>query len=292
MKQNKYHEPVLKEEILKFIEENRFSNPRIIDATLGTGGHTSEFLKKGWKTLGIEADSSMLEIAKERLANEKNVNLVKGNFRNIDEIIKVSDFFEPDAILFDLGVSNLQLTSNIRGFSFSDPNADLDMRIDPINQQVKAKDLLNILREDQLKEIFGKVMDWNLSRKIAKEVIIYRTGKKIETVNDLNLICEVLPKKEGLNKATLAYLALRIAVNSELENLSEALPKAFEILKKGGILLVISFHSGEDRIVKEYFGSLSKKSLAQIFEVVRPKIEEINQNPRSRSAKLRFLKKL
>ena len=292
MKQNKYHEPVLKEEILKFIEENGFSNPRIIDATLGTGGHTSEFLKKGWETLGIEADSSMLEIAKERLSNKKNINLVKGNFRNIDQIVKVSNFLDPNAILFDLGVSNLQLTSGIRGFSFSDPNADLDMRIDEINQQVKAKDLLNILREDQLQEIFSKVLDWNLSRKISKEVIVYRSGKKIETVNDLNQICEVLPKKEGLNKATLAYLALRIAVNSELENLSEVLPKAFEILKKGGILLIISFHSGEERIVKEYFESLSKKNLAQIFEIVRPKIEEINNNPRSRSAKLRVLKKL
>lgn len=292
MKQNKYHEPVLKEEILKSIEENNFSNTRIIDATLGTGGHTSEFLKKGWETLGIEADSLMLEIAKERLSKEKNVCFVKGNFRNIDAIVKVSNFLDPDAILFDLGVSNLQLTSSIRGFSFSDPNADLDMRIDPINQQVKAKDLLNILREDQLQEIFSKVMDRNLSKKITKEVIAYRAGKKIEMVNDFNQICEVLPRKEGLNKATLAYLALRIAVNSELENLSEALPKAFEILKKGGILLVISFYSGEDRIVKKYFGSLSKKSLAQIFEVVRPKIDEINQNPRSRSAKLRFLKKL
>ena len=292
MKQNKYHEPVLKEEILKLIEENNSSSVRVIDATLGTGGHTSEFLKKGWKTLAIEADSSMLEIAKERLSKEQNAFLVKGNFRNIDQIIKINNFMDPDAILFDLGVSNLQLTSQIRGFSFSDPNADLDMRIDPINQQVKAKDLLNILREDQLLEIFSKVIIRNLSRKIAKEVIRYRSGKKIETVNDLNQICEILPKKEGLNKATLAFLSLRIAVNSELENLSEVLPKAFEILKKGGILLIISFHSGEDRIVKEYFESLSKKSLAQTFEVIRPKIEEINQNPRSRSAKLRLLKKL
>ena len=207
MKQNKYHEPVLKEEILKLIEENNSSNTRVIDATLGTGGHTSEFLKKGWKTLGIEADSSMLEIAKERLSKEKNVYFVKGNFRNIDEIVKVNNFSDPDAILFDLGVSNLQLTSNIRGFSFSDPNSDLDMRVDPINQQVEAKDLLNILREDQLQEIFSKVVDRSLSRKISNEVIRFRTGKKIETVGDLNQICEVLPKKEGLNKGTLAYLA-------------------------------------------------------------------------------------
>jgi len=292
MKNDKYHQPVLKKEILEFIEKNSFSKAKIIDATLGTGGHTKEFLKRGWKVLGIEADSLMLEIAKERLAGQKNVFLLRGNFRNIDQISKVNNFANPDVILFDLGVSNLQLTSAKRGFSFSDPNADLDMRIDSDGQQIKAKDLLNLLREDQLREIFSKVIDYNLSKKISKEIVRYREQKKIERVGDFNQICEVLPKKESLNKATLAYLALRIAVNSELENLSEALPKAFKILKKGGILLIISFHSGEDRIVKEYFRSLSKKSLAQTFEMVRPESSEIVKNPRSRSAKLRCFKKL
>ncbi|MFH1971568.1 MAG: 16S rRNA (cytosine(1402)-N(4))-methyltransferase RsmH [Patescibacteria group bacterium] len=292
MKQDKYHEPVLKKEILKFIEKNSFSDPKIIDATLGTGGHTNEFLRKGWKVLGIEADGSMLEIASERLSQQKNMLLVKGNFRDIDQISKVNDFSDLNAILFDLGVSNLQLTSSKRGFSFLNPNADLDMRIDPSSQEVKAKDLLNIFREDQLIDIFSKVMNYNLSKKVVKEVIGFREQKKIETVADFKQICEVLPRKEGLNKATIAFLALRIAVNSELENLSEALPKAFEILKNGGILLVISFHSGEDRIIKEYFKSLLKKNLAQVFEVVKPGSSEISVNPRSRSAKLRCIKKI
>lgn len=292
MKQDKYHEPVLKKEILEFIEKNSFSDPKIIDATLGTGGHTNEFLRKGWKVLGIEADGSMLEIASERLSQQKNMLLVKGNFRDIDQISKVNDFSDLNAILFDLGVSNLQLTSSKRGFSFLNPNADLDMRIDPSSQEVKAKDLLNIFREDQLIDIFSKVMNYNLSKKVVKEVIGFREQKKIETVADFKQICEVLPRKEGLNKATIAFLALRIAVNSELENLSEALPKAFEILKNGGILLVISFHSGEDRIIKEYFKSLLKKNLAQVFEVVKPGSSEISVNPRSRSAKLRCIKKI
>jgi len=292
MTQSKYHEPVLKKEILDLVEKNVSTNPKIVDATLGTGGHTKEFSKIGWKVLGIEADEMMLKIAKERLSSNKNVLLVKGNFRNIDEIVKANDFLSPDVILFDLGVSNLQLTSKERGFSFSDPNAILDMRIDPITQQVKACDLLNIFREDQLREMFGKVLEYGLSRKIAKEVTEFRKQKRIETVGDLNQICEVLPKKEGLNKATLAYLALRIAVNSELENLSEVLPKAFEILKTGGILLVISFHSGEEKIIKEYFKSLSERNLAQVFEVVRPESLEIQENPRSRSAKLRIIKKI
>ncbi|MFH1792521.1 MAG: 16S rRNA (cytosine(1402)-N(4))-methyltransferase RsmH [Patescibacteria group bacterium] len=292
MKQDKYHEPVLKKEILEFIEKNSFSDPKIIDATLGTGGHTNEFLRKGWKVLGIEADGSMLEIASERLSQQKNMLLVKGNFRDIDQISKVNDFTSPDTILFDLGVSNLQLTSSKRGFSFLNPNADLDMRIDPSSQEVKAKDLLNILREDQLIDIFSKVMNYNLSKKVVKEVIGFREQKKIGTVADFKQICEVLPRKEGLNKATIAFLALRIAVNSELENLSEALPKAFEILKNGGILLVISFHSSEDRIIKEYFKSLLKKNLAQVFEAIRPGSSEISVNPRSRSAKLRCIKKI
>ena len=121
MKNDKYHQPVLKGEILDFIEKNTFSKARIIDATLGTGGHTKEFLKKGWKVLGIEADSLMLGIAKERLSDQKNAFLVNGNFRNIDQLSKVNNFTNPDAILFDLGVSNLQLTSTKRGFSLS-PN--------------------------------------------------------------------------------------------------------------------------------------------------------------------------
>ena len=292
MKQSKYHEPVLKDEILDLVEKNVSSNSKIIDATLGTGGHTNEFSNKGWNVLAIEADEAMLKIAKERLSDSKNLSFVKGNFRNIDQIAKTNDFLSSDAILFDLGVSNLQLTSKERGFSFSDPNAILDMRIDSNTQQVKANDLLNVFREDQLREMFGKVIEYGLSRRISKEVIEFRKQKRIETVGDLNQICEVLPKKEGLNKATLAYLALRIAVNSELENLSEALPKAFEILKSGGILLVISFHSGEEKIVKEYFKSLSEKNLAQLFEVVTPGDTEVQENPRSRSAKLRIIKKI
>ncbi|MFH1792537.1 MAG: 16S rRNA (cytosine(1402)-N(4))-methyltransferase, partial [Patescibacteria group bacterium] len=116
MKQNKYHEPVLKKEILDLVEENISTNSKIIDATLATGGHTEEFLKKGWKVLGIEVDNLMLEIAKERLFSQKNVLLLKGNFKDIDQISKINNFLDSDVILFDLGVSNLQLTSNKRGF--------------------------------------------------------------------------------------------------------------------------------------------------------------------------------
>lgn len=295
MKQNNYHEPVLIKEITEVLNGNASKDLKVVDATLGTAGHTSQFLLKGWKVLGIEADKNMLEISKERLESEFNKDkyiLENDNFRNIDRIVKKHNFSNPDSILFDLGVSNLQLTSKERGFSFSNPDSLLDMRIDATNQQIKASELLNVLREDQLERLFEKVLDKGLSRILAKKVIEFRTQKKFETVGEFNQICEFLPGKKAINKATLPYLALRIAVNSELENLSEALPKAFEILKKNGKLLAISFHSGEDRIVKDYFKSLEDKGLAKLFTMIRPGEEEIEENPRSRSAKLRYLIKL
>jgi 16S rRNA (cytosine1402-N4)-methyltransferase len=293
MKNNNYHEPVLVKEIINIINNNCDKNDlKIIDATLGTGGHSIKFLGQGWKVLGIEVDKSMLELAQDRLANNSKISFANGNFKDIDKISRSSGFDNADAILFDLGVSNIQLTSSERGFSFSNPEAKLDMRVDPENQSVKASDLLNVLREDQLREVFEKVIDKHLSKIISEEIIKYRKVRKIETVGDLNKISEVLPGKKGLNKATLVFLALRIAVNSEFENLIEVLPKAFEILNKNGILLVISFHSGEDRIVKEYFKSLSEKGLAKVFDLVVPGIDETNMNIKSRSSKLRYIQKI
>jgi len=289
-----YHESVLRQEILKIIGEGGTRKLKVIDATLGTAGHTIEFLKQGWEVLGIETDRRMLEIASERISDfsTDSYKFLKENFRLIDRIAEENNFTNCDAILFDLGVSNLQLISRQRGFSFSNKEAELDMRIDQERQTLKALDLLNVLRLDQLEKMFLKVLDKNVAKKLAKETVSFRKEKKIEKIKDFIEICDSLNLKKSLNKATLPLLALRISVNSEYENLSEALPKAFEILKKEGKLLVISFHSGEDRIVKDYFKSLENKGLAKLFEVIIPSNEEIERNPRSRSAKLRYLRKI
>jgi len=276
---DRYHEPVMVSEVLAHLNKNKrlSSESRIIDATLGTGGHTLKLLEAQVKVLGIESDSKILEIAKERLI-KFNCLLVHGNFKDIDRIAKENGFNKIDGILFDLGVSNLQLMDEARGFSFSNPGAQLDMRIDKDFQGITGANLLNVLRKDQLEEMFSKVMDKGSSRWLAKRVLGKREMEPIKTVGDFLEVCEGLRGKARLNQATLPFLALRIAVNSELENLKEALPKAFDLLGVGGKLLVITFHSKEEEVVK----SFSKNFVGPI----KPTMDEIEKNPRARSAEL------
>ena len=278
MKDGNYHEPVMVEEVLAHLNKAK----SVIDATLGTGGHSLKLLESGVKILGIESDPEILEIGKERL-NNLNCIMVHGNFKDIDKIAYENGFNKVDGILFDLGVSNLQLMNESRGFSFSNPNAIFDMRIDKENQEVTGAILLNVLRKDQLEKLFSKVLDLSSARWLTKRVLEKRETKPIGTVGDFLDICEGLRGKARLNPATLPMLAVRIAVNSELENLKEVLPKAYDLLEISGKLLVISFHSGEEEIVK----SFSKEFLGPI----KPTMEEINRNPKARSAELFVLTK-
>lgn len=281
MRQEKIHEPVLIEEVIKQLGAH-LQDKKIIDATAGTAGHTVKMAENGAKVLGIEADQSMLEIAKDRL-EKFSCPLVYGNFRNIDQIAKNNGFEQVDAVLFDLGVSNLQLTSPERGFSFTNPEAVLDMRIDSVGQGVTGSDLLNGLRQDQLEELFSVTLDYSASRWLAKRIVQKRKDQPIKTVGDFLDICHGLRFKPGLNPATLPFLALRIAVNTELENFKEALPEAFGLLKTGGKLLVITFHSKE----KEVLFNFSRDFKGPI----KPTEGEIMRNPRSRSAELFVLTK-
>lgn len=229
---------------------------KYIDATVGNAGHALEILKRGGRVLGIDLDPGMLEIARKRFGTKDNNNykLVHGNFINIDRIASENEWKLVDGILFDLGVSNIHLKDLERGFSFENSKALLDMRIDPENQGVKASDLLNLLREDQLRDMFEVTLDPGASKWIAGRVIYSRERSPITKVSDLLEISKGLRSgRAGLNEATLPFLALRIAVNSELDNLREVLPKAFDLLNKGGRLVVISFHSKEDSIVKNFF---------------------------------------
>ncbi len=254
----------------------------VIDATLGTGGHSLKLLEAGIKVLGIESDHEILEIARKRL-EKFDCKLVHGNFKDIDRIAGENGFNKVDGILFDLGVSNIQLMDEERGFSFSNPNALLDMRIDKDSQEVTGAILLNVLRKDQLENMFSRVLDLSSSKWLTKRVLEKRETSPIKSVGDFLDICEGLRGKARLNPATLPFLAVRIAVNSELENLKEALPKAFELLELGGKLLIITFHSKEEEIVK----SFSNRYLGPI----KPTMEEVNINPKARSAELFVLTK-
>ncbi|MDP3994985.1 MAG: 16S rRNA (cytosine(1402)-N(4))-methyltransferase RsmH [bacterium] len=282
MKNEKYHEPVLVCEVLTALGLVAPLNTRarIIDATVGTGGHSLELVKRGVNVLGIEADKKMVEIARERL----KAKIVHGNFINIDKIASDNKFTNIDGVIFDLGVSNIQLLSDERGFSFLHEEALLDMRLDKDGQGVNAADLLNCLREDQLKKMFSVTLMPNQVNYIVKNILLAREIKPFRKVGDFVQICLNLKVKGSLHQATLPFLALRIAVNSELENLKEALPKAFDLLKTGGRLLVITFHSGEDKIVtKSFFGKSGR--------IMFPGEIEISNNPRARSAKLYVIEK-
>jgi 16S rRNA (cytosine1402-N4)-methyltransferase len=283
MVNNNYHESVMTGEVVENLHIK--NQAKYIDATLGTGGHTLAIAKSGGQVLGIEADPEMLTIAKERLENEKlDCKLVNGNFIDIDKIAKDNGFEKVSGIVFDLGVSNLHLKDTSRGFSFANPEAELDMRLNQESQGVTASDLLNLLRRDQLIEMFTVTMDPGPARWLSSKVLNFREEKKFEKVNDLLEICKGLKTgKKTLNEATLPFLALRIAVNSELDNFKNTLPKAYELLEDGGRLIVITFHSKEEEIAKEFFGS--KK------EFIIPSFDEVNKNQRSRSAKMRVLQK-
>lgn len=290
-----FHEPVLVEEVIRYLEPA--PSKRFIDATLGSAGHSLKLVEADAKVLGIDQDESLLKIAEARLVKicpkKDCFKLTKANFRKIDEIAEKEGFFPVDGVLFDLGVSNIHLSDIERGFSFVNPEAELDMRLDPESQSVKASDLLNVLRMDQLRSLFEEVMDPGASLWLAKRVVRARDRSSFEKVGDLLAVTKELRSKPGLNPATLPMLALRIAVGSELENLKEALPKAFKVLASKGRLVVISFHSAEDRIVKDYFKDLELGKGGKILtkDAVVADEDEVRANPRSRSAKMRVFEK-
>ena len=305
MQNSKFHTPVLIGEVIKYlVTDNAHLNSQawIVDATLGTAGHTLEFIKLGKNVIGIEMDKDMLKVAEKRLDEACPVpdkcgayKVFHSNFKDIDSILEKDGINNVFAVLIDLGVSNLQLTSDERGFSFSKRDVELDMRIDKDSMGLKASDLLNALREDQLVEVFLSTMEFGEARELSKRVVRGRGFKQYESVGDFLDTCESVVKRSGkLHPATRPFLALRMAVNSELENLEEVLPKALKVLEKGGRLGVISFHSGEDKIVKDVFTKAKKLNDVKLVnsKPIVPDTDELGENPRARSAKLRIVEKL
>lgn len=313
-KQVRTHRPVLVSEVNRALKLKELahlkSQARVIDATVGVGGHSSELVKAGVFVLGIDADPEMSIIAKERLTEacpppldrRKSAatsrgcfKLLLGNFKDIGKLSKLAGIDNVNGVIFDLGQTSIQLTSKERGFSFSHPKSQLDMRLNPKVQKITASDLLNSLREDQLRDLFEKTLRIDEARKIAKEIIKRRPDRPFRKVSDFLEVSEKLIRpKANIHPATRPFLAVRIAVNSELVNLAESLPKAFGLLKKTGRLAVISFHSGEDSIVKNFYKEQKKQNMARIItkKPIVPSPEEIQANFRARSAKLRVLEKL
>lgn len=295
-----YHVSVLLQEAIEALAIK--PGEKYIDATLGGGGHTAEILKRGGKVLGIDADDDAIKNAQKRF--NKEITIAKGNFRNIREIAEKNGFGQVSGILFDLGVSSYQFDKPEKGFSFQ-YEAPLDMRMDT-ELSVTAADLINVLNKDELAELFIKYGEEQYTKRIVSVIIEARKTKRIETTKELaELIAWVYPRKthptpskggdakRAIHPATKVFQALRIAVNDELNSLKDALADAIHLLKPGGRIVIISFHSLEDRIVKNAFLEFAEQNQGEIItkKPIIPTYEEIETNKRSRSAKMRIFEK-
>jgi len=301
---NSPHIPVLLNEVL-----NSFSNVKsgiYIDCTLGYGGHAFEILKryKNLKLIGIDRDIEAINFSKKRLEPFKDrVEFIQGSF---SEVLKSIDFSNVSALLADFGVSSLQLDKLDRGFSFD--SDILDMRMDQ-NSSFSAKDLVNSYSKESLEKIFKDFGEIREARKLADAIVKYRENRVINSSKELaSIVSKVVYKKGKTHPATLAFQAIRIEVNKELEEIISLLNTLEQKRPKGAIVSLITFHSLEDRLVKQRFKLWSKKCICppdimrcvcgndnNLGELVTKKAisatqEEIKQNPRSRSAKLRVFK--
>ena len=286
------HRSVLLKETVDFlsVREGGF----YLDATLGGGGHASAILERGGCVLGIERDPQALTVAQSRVGKNVCFQAVLGNFKNLKELSHSSGYKVFDGIVFDLGLSSFQLKTPGRGFSYS-LSEPLDMRASP-DLTLTAADIVNGFTKDRLYEIFIKFGEERLSSRLADLIEKRRVLNKIESTGDLyEIIGSLAPKEEDRRKiASRVFQALRIYLNNELDNLKEALPRALEMLRIGGSLVVISFHSIEDRLVKNFFVERARVGKGMILtkRPVRPQVIELRRNPSSRSARLRALKKI
>ena len=292
---------------------NLKENSIVVDATLGYGGHSSNILErvnKGY-LFAFDQDSEAIRYSTDRLNKiGTNFTIIKSNFVSMKEELNKRDINKVDAVLFDLGVSSPQLDDESRGFSFHN-DARLDMRMDR-EQKLSAYEVVNEYSEQDLSRIFYKYGEDKFSKSIARKIVEYRKNKPIETTLELvEVIKSGVPMKYRINKhpARQIFQAIRIEVNHELDVIEPALSQALELLRVGGRVAVITFHSLEDRLVKNYFKEKTKvddkvKGMPNIpdeylpdFKLVVnkaiiPSEEEIENNPRARSSKLRVIERI
>ncbi len=270
-----------------------------VDCTLNGGGHSEEALKRGGKNIkviGIDLDEDAISRAKDRLSKiGGNFFLKQDSFRNLDKVLKEFGFQKADKILFDLGWSSNQMEEGGRGMSFQ-KNEPLLMTFkkNPEETDLTARDIVNSWDEENIATILKSYGEERFAEKIARKIVEEREKKPIETAFELaSIILRTVRPKGKIHPATKTFQALRIAVNDEIGALKEGLEKAFDSLGGGGRMAVISFHSLEDRIVKNFFRKRKNNGEAETLskKPIVPSREEILENPRSRSAKLRIIEK-
>lgn len=298
------HKSVLFDEAIKALDLNE--NKIIVDGTAGGGGHSGEIAKRAKRVISIDQDPDAIAVLNERLGDKKNVTIVHDNYLNIKNIISNLNIEKIDGMLLDLGVSSFQLDTAERGFSFH-KDAPLDMRMS--KSGLSAYDVVNNYDERQLADIIYRYGEEKFSRRIAANIVKSRAKKPIETTFELvDIIKSSMPQKamRDAHPARRTFQAIRIEVNAELDVLKSTLEDAFDILASGGRIAIITFHSLEDRIVKEQFAKwcqgctcpkefpvcvCGKKPKGKTFKSISPSKEELEENPRARSSRLRIFEK-
>ncbi len=303
------HVPVLLKETIDLLITDKSGS--YFDATLGFGGHSEAILQKldpKGKLIATDVDDNAFNYCKEKFKNDKRVSLYKFNFSMVDVIAKIESVEGLNGILADLGVSSFQLDKPNAGFTFR-TETELDLRMDKSKKQTAA-DVVNELSEEELSLIFKDFGEERNHKKIARAIIRARENKKIKTTTDLKEIIKEITSPNYLTKTlTRIFQALRIYVNDELNMLKEFLSRSVDVLKPGGRLVIISYHSLEDRIVKDFlriesvtslspkedpYGLQQKSARLKILtkKPVLPSKEEIERNRRARSAKLRAAERI
>ena len=295
------HTPVMVQEVLSFLSP--FSGAVFLDTTLGGGGHSElilDAIQPSGVLVGCDRDRDAINICKDKLKDYGNaIRIHHSNFTNIKKILKNEKIDYVDGIIFDLGFSSIQMDNPKRGFSVRSEDF-LDMRMD-VTSSLKASEIVNKMSENEIADIIFEYGEEKKSRRIAREIVKYRSKKEIITCEELsNIVLRAIKRDPNtffrIHPATKTFQALRIFVNNELESLKIALSEAVDVLRPGGRIVVISFHSLEDRIVKNYFRSESKKEtpLLKVLtkKVIRPAYKEVQINPRARSSRLRASERL
>lgn len=299
------HKSVLFDEAIESLNIDK--SKIILDGTAGGGGHSREIAKRAGRLIAVDQDPDAIKVLHERLDSFDNVTIVQNNFSNVKDILKEQGIEKIDGMLLDLGVSSFQLDTAQRGFSYH-ADAPLDMRMS--KSGLSAKDVVNTYSETELADILFRYGEEKFARRIAKNIVIHRQDKEIETTGELvDIIKESYPKAKmrDSHPARKTFQAIRIEVNAELDALEKTLDSALDCLSSGGRLSIITFHSLEDRMVKEKFNSwvnpctcpkefpvcvCGKKPLGKLpFKFKAPSEAELEENPRARSSKLRCFEK-
>lgn len=284
------HKPVLLKEAVDYLSVQ--NGRKYIDATAGGGGHTQEIIKRGGQVLAIDQDHDAVAFLKSKFANEKKIVVVQANFSDLKQAANENGFDKVWGILFDLGLSSYQIEQSGRGFSFR-REEKLDMRMDE-NRKLTAGEIVNNWSRDELYEVFSSFGEQHDSYRIIDNIMRTREEKTIETASELAKVIEKAVGKGGLSHpATKVFQALRIAVNDELGSIRSAIPQAYNLLDKNGRIVVISFHSLEDRIIKRSFIDFETKGMGKVItkKPIIAQDAELEKNIRARSAKMRVFEK-